>query len=337
MPLWTDIITPTELTGYARASLESIESAKGSLARYLPNRTVFDLVARFRAGQNGLVEEAKFRAFDAEIEIGKAERGRRVSLELPAVGQSIPVSEYAQLRTRNASDETIRGEILKTTDRVVKATANAIERLRGIVLATGVATIPELGAADNFGRSASHTVTAATLWSAAGAKPTEDLVAWCDTYEATNGVSPGVMVMSRKVFRVLANDQALRINLNNGGSRPATEAEVNGLIEGLGLPPIEVNERRTKSGRVVPDDRVLLLPAPVDPTDAEGTELGGTWWGQTLTSTEADYGIEDPEQPGIVAGVYRGEKPPLIAEVIADGIALPVLANADLSFAAKVL
>ena len=38
-----------------------------------------------------------------------------------------------------------------------------------------------------------------------------------------------------------------------------------------------------------------------------------------------------------MVGVYRGEKPPMIAEVVGDAIALPVLANANLSLAMKVL
>jgi hypothetical protein len=81
----------------------------------------------------------------------------------------------------------------------------------------------------------------------------------------------------------------------------------------------------------------MLLPAPVDTNDWQGTELGATFWGQTLTSTDPDFGLEDADQPGLVAGVYRGEKPPMIAEVISDAIAMPVLANADLSFVATVL
>ena len=79
------------------------------------------------------------------------------------------------------------------------------------------------------------------------------------------------------------------------------------------------------------------LPAPVSPDAVDSTDLGATVWGRTLTSTEADWGIEDVEQPGIVAGVYRNPKPPMIAEVISDAIGLPVLANANLSMAATVL
>jgi hypothetical protein len=67
MPLWTDLITPAELTGYARESLASYEARKGTLARWLPNREVLDTVVRFVQGQSGLIPIAQFRAYDAEI------------------------------------------------------------------------------------------------------------------------------------------------------------------------------------------------------------------------------------------------------------------------------
>ena len=57
----------------------------------------------------------------------------------------------------------------------------------------------------------------------------------------------------------------------------------------------------------------------------------------SLSSTSAEWDIADVDQPGIVAGVYRGEKPPMIAEIVGDAIGMPVLANADLSFKATVV
>ena len=60
MPLWTDIIDPAELTGYARASLADYEATRGTLAQYLPNREVADVVVRFVQGSTGLVEAAQF-------------------------------------------------------------------------------------------------------------------------------------------------------------------------------------------------------------------------------------------------------------------------------------
>lgn len=338
MALWTDLIDPATLTGYVREDLSAIERRKGNLARFLPNRTVPDISVRFVAGQAGLVAEAQFRAYDAEPAIGKKPGGKRTILELPAIGTNIPVSEYDQLRTRGASDEVILGQILNTASQVTQAVADRMERLRAIVLRTGVATIPELGAADSFGRDASHTVTAAALWtSATSVSRLTDLQTWCDVYESTNGVAPGVILMPRRVLRVMAQGDEFKTSLVGGGSRPATVADVNAIVEGAGLPPIEVYTRRTSAGLVLPDTELLLLPEPVDPDDWQGTQLGASFWGQTLTSTEADWGIEDAEQPGIVSGVYRNEKPPMIAEVISDAIGMPVLANANLSLKATVL
>ena len=117
----------------------------------------------------------------------------------------------------------------------------------------------------------------------------------------------------------------------------AGQDEVRNFISGAGLPEIVIYDRSTSGGRVIADDRLLFLPAPVDPNDGEGSELGSSFWGQTLTSMDSNWGIEDSEQPGIVAGVFRNERPPMIAEVISDAIALPVLANANLSLVAKVL
>lgn len=336
--LWTDLIDPATLTGYVRESLSATEARKGSLARYLPNRTVPSITVRFRAGQSGLVPEASFRAFDAEPAMGKAPSGKRITLELPAIGQEIPVSEYDQLRQRGASDETVLEQVLITAERVVKAVSDRMERLRGVVLRTGKATIPELGADDDFGRAAGHTVTASSLWdSATSVSRIADLQTWSDVYEATNGVPPGSIVMSRRVLRTMASGDEFMITTAGGGSRPATVDDVNAIIEGQGLPPIEVYTRRTASGLVLPDNELLMLPAPVAADDWMGTELGASFWGETLTSSDPEWGIEDGQEPGIVAGTYRNTKPPMIAEVVSDAVGMPVLANADLSLKATVL
>ena len=84
------------------------------------------------------------------------------------------------------------------------------------------------------------------------------------------------------------------------------------------------------------DNKLLLLPEPVDPMEGE-SELGGTFWGQTLTSQEADYELADVEQPGVVVGAHKATSIPHIATVESDAIALPVLANANLSLVATVL
>lgn len=341
MALWTDIIDPATLTGYARASLADYEAQRGTLARWLPNREVQDIVARFVRGGNGLVDIADFRAYDAEPTIGKGPSGKRVTLELPALGRNIPVSEYSQLRSRGVdADDAILSAIQRTTDSVVRAAADAIERLRGTVLQTGKATVSGF-MDDDFGRNVNHSVTAGTLWSTSSADALGMLTTWSDLYVDANGVPPGAILTSSRVVRAMGALTQFATQLGNGASRPASVTDLNATLQGAGLPPIYVYDRRVSvagaSTKVVADDRLMLLPAPVDPNDGEGSELGATFWGRTLTSGEAEWGIEAADQPGLVAGVYRNEKPPMIAEVISDAIALPVLANPDMSVVADVL
>ena len=313
MALYTDIVTPAELTGYARAALADYEARGGterngmprigSLARFLPNRTVPSITARFVKGDSGLINVAEFRAYDAEA--------------------LLSIENTARLAARSAAD--------------------AQERMRGIVLSTGKATIDQANfkTDDDFGRAAGHTDTASALWSASDTDALGQLETYSDAYVAENGDEPGAIVMSTTVFRSLVALDQFAVSLANGASRRATASDVRDHIETAGLPPIYLYDRRVKVGgsmvRVMPADEVWLLPAPVDVDAWEDTDLGATFWGRTLTSMNADWGIEPEERPGIVTGVYQNEKPPMGLEVIADAIGEPVLANANLSMAITVL
>jgi hypothetical protein len=345
MALWTDIIDPATLSGYARASIADYESRKGTLARWLPNRELNDIVARFVQGGTGLIDIARFRAYDAEPEIGRRPQGKRVTIELPALSVNIPVSEYEQLRLRSGtpSDGAALVTIQNTTDAVVRAIADAIERLRGIVLATGKATIDQgnFTSDDDFGRPASHQLTAGSLWTTGSVSRLDYLTTICDVYRDTTGEDPGALLMSQRVARALAQGDEFQTQLINGSSRQPTAQQVRDTVTGAGLPDIYQYDRRVSVDgvmvRALRDDTILVLPAPVDPNDWQGTDLGATFWGRTLTSTDPDWNIADTEQPGIVTGVWRNDKPPMGLEVLSDAIALPVLANADRSLAAKVL
>lgn len=346
MALWTDLIDPATLSGYARASMEAYEARKGTLARFLPNREVPDIVVRFVKGGSGLIDIARFRAYDAEPEVGKRPQAKRITIELPAVSQNIPVSEYEQLRLRSGqvSDLDALATIQNTTDAVVRAIADAMERMRGVVLATGKATIAQdnFASEDDYGRPSAHQLTAGTLWSSGPTVSRLDYITSCqDVYRDTTGEEPGALVMSTRVFRSLAAGNEFQTQLINGAARTATAQQVQDTMTGAGLPPIVIYDRRVSvngvSTKVLPDDTFLMLPAPVDTTDWQGTDLGATFWGRTLTSTDPDWNIPDPEQPGVVAGVWKNPKPPMGVEVLSDAIGLPVLANADRSLAAKVL
>lgn len=335
--LWTDLIEPAELTGYAREAAEDYEARQGSLAAWLPNREIADITARFVVGSTGLLPEANFRAYDAPPELGKQRPGRRVAIDLPALGQSGVVSEYFQLRSRNASEPEIRNAILDYTRTVVRSIADRMERQRGIALVTGKSTIdqPNFYSEDDFGRDARLTTTASTLWTASTDGRLEYLEGLADLYEELNGERPGTMLMSRKAARLLKAGADFRVNTIGSTGAPST-ATMNGILDDHDLPSATVFERKTFGGRVIPENVLLMLPGAVDRNAWQSTQLGATFWGRTLTSQDPAYGLADTDMPGVVVGAYRQPTPPQIAEVHSDAIGLPVLANANLSLAATI-
>lgn len=339
MALWDDLIDPVELTAEAREAADAAEARKGSLARYLPNVEVADIVVEVVEGEHGLVEEAQYRAWDAEPETAGGDQGSSFMIKLAALGQKRFMTEYAQLRNRNAGDTELRNLIVKTAKKTATAIVARMERQRGIALVTGKTTITgrRYNSEDDFGRDPSHDVTAANVWTVPTVSRLADLEAWIDTYVDTNGVEPGSILMGSKVFRALASGNEFATTLANGSSRRATFDEVAAITEGAGLPPITIYGRKTSGGVIIPDDKLLLLPEPGEVTADGQTALGASFWGRTLTSMDESYSIEPAEQPGIVVSAHKNESVPHNAWVDSDAIGLPVLADANLTFVATVL
>lgn len=339
----TDYITPAELTGYARTALADQPVNQAQLAQWLPNRDVNDLSFRFTRGAGGLTQAAEYRAYDAEAPIGSRPGVTRVSGELPPISRKIRLGEYDRLRQRAlGADQAIRTAILSDAENMTRSVAARIEKARGDALVTGSVTIAENGviATVDFGRAAGHTVNANTLWSdLVNSKPVDDLDSWSGTYSDTNGVAPGAIVMSKRLFGFLARNAQVKNVASAGGITPSivSSSTVRDVLDAYDLPPIYIIDSKiligTTATRIIPDNRVLLLPAPGDDGNPEGTDLGATQWGTTSESLEPEYGLTGGAEPGIVAGSYKDNDPVAIWTKSA-AISIPVLANPDLSFCA---
>jgi hypothetical protein len=343
MFLNTDYITPAELTGYVRAASGDLPINQTMLAAWLPNRLVDDLQYRYTRGGEALTQAATYRAYDAESPIGSRPGLTRVTGELPPISRKIRLGEYDRLRQRRV-DGLVRGAIQADAVRMVRSVAMRIEVARGQALYTGKVTIDENGVKQeaDFGRAAGHTTAPGTLWSnTASATPLTNLLAWMDTYVAANGDAPGTILTSRRVLSYLLLNAEIRglLATNAVTAGRVTIPALNDLLGAHGLPNIRTYDvtYTTDAGstaRVIPDDRVLLLPAPGDAGDADSGVLGNTLYGTTAESLEPDFGLEG-EEAGIVAGAYS-TKDPVAVWTKAAAIALPVLANPDLTFCADV-
>lgn len=340
MFLHTDYIEPAELTGYAREALADLDVNEFRLSDWLPNQNVDDIDYRFTRGGEGLAEAATFRNYDTPSRFGGRPGATQVTGELPPISRQVKLGEYDRLKLRQAADDAVVNAIFDDARRMVRAVAARMELARGSALVNGALTIAEGGvvATVNYDRNAGNTVVAGTSWeSIATATPLTNLIAWSDTYETNSGGRrPAFALTSRRVLRLMTRSKEIidAVKGANAGATRVTLAELNELLESEGLPRMETYDVQISvnkvAKRIIPEDRLILLPEK-----GEGNQLGGTFWGTTSESLEPEYGLEGEDRAGIVAGVYK-QPNPVAHFTNAAGIGLPVLANPDLTFTADV-
>ncbi|WP_405927924.1 major capsid protein [Streptomyces griseus] len=340
MQLITEYATPAELTGYAREALRFREENTLNLNRWLPNETINDLTFRFNRGGGGLTEAANYRAFDAESDIATRSGGARVSGELPPISRKMPVGEYEQIRMRNVDTQNaeIRDAMESDSVKLVAQLAARIELARGQALFNGVVTLNENGvqASVDFGRSASHSVAPTTAWTnTETATAYDDLQAWLEVYNDTNGGLPAYTLMSRKAYNLLRKNKQIR-ELAFAGSATApgvlTREGLNAVLGQYDIPPIEIYDAKVSVGgvatRVTPEDKILFLPE-------QGDAAGKTLWGVPVEANDPRYGLAG-DAAGIAVGGYKSEDPQTVW-TRATAIALPIVANPDSTFVADVI
>jgi hypothetical protein len=345
MQLDTDYILPAELTGYVREALADFQINRFTLSRYLPNRTVDDIEARFLAGGEGLMDTATFRTYDAESPLGSRPGLQRTTVELPPISRKLRLSEYDRLRQRANPEVLVTDGLFSDATRLTREIGARMELARADALVNGTITLNENGliATVDFGRASGNTVTAATLWSdPVNADPINDLIGWQLAYVSEMGENPGSILLNTITLNYLLRAQKLRPFVANliGAPTIMSRASLSNVLATFGLPPVDVYDAQVRvngtAQRVLPTGKVVLLPAPVDdPNDFEGTQLGATMWGTTAEALEPEFQIAEDDLPGVTAGVYSTDDPVALWTKAA-GIGLPVLANPNLSFVATV-
>lgn len=351
MLLTSNYVYPAEITGYVREALADFNINQFTLSRFLPDEAIDDIEYRVAAGGTGLADAAVYRTYDAESGIARRQPLSSIIGELPPLSLKARLSEYDRLRMMKVTDQRLRDQLFNDARKLTKDVAARVELARGQTLATGTTPIPELGQTVSWGRASGHTVTAGTLWTAGGADPLQDLMSWRDTYLATNGVDPGSIVISRRIWNIMLRNQAIRNQVFGGTaqyvggnqSSIVNQLSLNQVLVAQGLPEVtlyqaQVNVNGTAT-KVLPDNVVLLLPPPVpggeDSGPVEDTQLGGVFWGTTAEAMDPRFGLDESDLPGVVSGEYTDEDPIAVWTKVAS-INLPVMANPNLSFAATV-
>lgn len=343
--MWTDLVEPVELTGYARARLEDYERQQnGSLSSFLPNELLNDIVARFEVGGTGLQPVAEYLSYDTETPLASLPGAQRVTLELPKLGLKMRVSEYEQLRARgNLSNVILRTSVERITERLVDAISDRMEYERGYAIENASLLIDDetgFKQTGDWGRDPDHEVTAGDFWTEETADPIEDLIAWKEQYVATNGFAPGAILTSTRVLTVLQRHASLRVLASSlaGAPQIVTVDAVSNALAAYGLPPIQVYDRQVNFKgtvqKVLSPENLFMLPSPGGTVG--GVKLGATYWGTTLEASEPEYGIGELDRPGIVVGTWK-TRDPIAVWVHSSAIGMAALGDANLTLRAQVL
>lgn len=347
MALWTDLIDPVEATGIARDEQYVIEQARGgTLARFLPNVFVPSDHVKFTPGVNGLVDVARYRAFNAPPEVGKGQGGKATTVDLPPISRTEPIDELTQKELSRLTDDQIRKSVESAIRRNVQAISMRQELARGLAIHLGALVVDEDNYAinDQFGRHASLSIAAGAgnWWSDPAVDRLEQASAWQEVFASrNNGRNPGRMVFgSRAAFNAYAAGDQFRTVVGTA-TRPPLAAEVRAYTDSAGLPDYEIYDRSVPVEgtltRVLSPKHVYFLPEPTEVDNEDGSELGATYWGRTVSAGFESWGIEPDEQPGIVCGIFRDERVGSSIEAQGDSVGEPILVNADASMAIQVL
>ncbi|MCW2758066.1 MAG: hypothetical protein JWO46_1812 [Nocardioidaceae bacterium] len=347
MPLWTDIIDPVEATGIARDEQYVIEQARGgTLARFLPNVQVDSDHVKFFPGVNGLVDAARYRSFNARPEVGKGQGVTSKTIDLPSVSRNEPLDEMTQKELKRLSDDRVRKGLESAIRRNVQAISMRQELTRGIAIDQGKVVVDQdnFWINDDFQRDAALSVALGTgnWWADPAVDRLSQMSANSDVYASkNNGAGPGRWVFgSRAAYNAFAAGNQFK-TLVGTASRPPLASEVAAYTASAGLPDFEIYERHVQVEgalqTVLDPKKVYFLPEPVAVDAEDGSLLGATYWGLTVSAGFESWGLEPDEQPGIVCGIFADERVGASVEVEGDAIGEPILANANASMAIQVL
>ena len=340
-----DLADPQELTGYVRGVQMEMEKNTFTLSQILPNDNIDDIEYRYMKGQFRDQDAASVRAWDTESPIGSRQGVSRVMGELPPISKKMRLGEEERLRKRaleTGSNAGLINAIYDDAGNMARAVAARVELLRGEALEDGQIAINENGVVQtvSFGRNAAHdpaALSGTAKWDDhTNSTPIQNIQAWQNTYVSTNGIKPAAILTSTDIIGDLLLNSQIRSLAASLSGTPAmvTLDTVRAALSAFGLPPIYTYDTKVRvngsQDNVLDPTKVFFIPPKSEP-------LGKTFFGTTAESLELAGAkqIANDQCPGMVAVVDKTFDPVGIwTKAVA--IALPVLANPDLTFVVKV-
>lgn len=335
----TTIVDPVELTELARIAANDFDASVATLSRFIPSRETSDIRYGYNKADDFFVDPTPYRAYDAETPIGRRGGFQRITGEIPALGRKIPLSEYAQLRLRNASDAEVADQARKDAVQEARSIAARAEKARGELLTTGKVVIAENGFVSTYdsGRNSALTVTAlagTAKWTDTDdSAPLDNLDTWRALTKTHGQLKANHVIFGENAYTAFAKtDQVKSAALGMAVADLPTGGIARSKVEQLLLDrefTMEVYEAPLGMSAAPPiaSNTVVLV--------RRDALLGETLYGLTLESFEPEYASLG-SQPGIVAGSWK-TRDPINAWVHVAAIMLPILGNPDLTLSCQVI
>ncbi|MBW3113496.1 major capsid protein [Bacillus sp. MCCB 382] len=315
---------------------ETVQDTVPSIAdRFLPNMNVYsnsfayDIIKtnRYIGAMIGYGSEPPVVDRDAVA----SKMGSIAKMGLKYIATEEELLMLHQARNEGEKTQMIEKLTLKGVD-LVQAIQRRIDVIKMEALTKGAFAYDKNGVkvSVDFGIPAEHKValSGGADWDVADRDVIGDLLNFVETYEASNGRAPSVILMSREAnAKLLRNSVIVTEAGRPAGSTRVSQAELNEVLSGFGLPPIQIVLDRKVTVKNVytgADEVIEFFPANRVVMLSEG--VGNFLLGPT---------VENNFQPGIHLDAYDKNEPiESILRAVAAGF--PALENPALIFHADV-
>ena len=201
MAILADQFPPVDTTDYGRAVVEAVDNTV--LQSIFPNRTQTSNVATWTE-KDRVRNEAKYRTWGAETELGRLAGGREKSQKLAPLGLKLPYTEDDAIAVANGlADE--QDIVDGLADEVSTSVVNTLQRQRAGALefAGYLAEGEKFSVPVEFVRDPALDEAATTLFSATGADPIEFIEARTTAVAKAGGRRPNIILASHRVLSLI--------------------------------------------------------------------------------------------------------------------------------------
>ncbi|WP_181349397.1 major capsid protein [Thalassobacillus sp. CUG 92003] len=289
---------------------ETVQDAVPTLGdRFLPNDQIFSNTFAY-----DIIKENKYIGamigYGSEPPVVDRDAVASKMGEIAKMGLKYIATEEELLHLNQARNDAERQSMVdRLTIRgveLVQALNRRVNVIKMEALAKGQFSYNKNGVKVNvdFGVPAEHKValSSGADWDETSRDVIGDLLDWVETYEASTGQTPSVILMSREAqAKLLRNNVIVTEAGRPEGSTRVSQAELNEVLGGFGLPPIQIVTERKVTVKDIysgQNEEIEFMPAERVVMLSEG--VGNFLFGPT---------VENNFQPGIVLTAKDKDEP----------------------------